>query len=49
MESATESEVFSTALLAMGRRQAAWYLERQPQPDLTVGWIEADQFTWILE
>ncbi|MEP7343200.1 MAG: FAD:protein FMN transferase [Acidobacteriota bacterium] len=47
--SATDAEIFSTALLAMGRRQATCYLERQPHSDLTAGWIEAAQFTWIVE
>lgn len=47
--SATEAEIFSTALLAMGRRQAACYLERQAHSDVAVGWIEAGQFTWTVE
>lgn len=47
--SATEAEIFSTALLAMGRRQTMGYLERRPHPDLMVGWIEAGYFTWIVE
>lgn len=47
--SAAEAEIFSTALLAMGRRQATCYLEQQPHSDLMAGWIEADQFTWIVE
>lgn len=49
--SATEAEIFSTALLAMGRQQAAWYLAHRPHAELmaelTVGWIEAGQYTWI--
>lgn len=38
-ENATEAEIFSTALLAMGREAAELYLAKR---DLTVGWIDAD-------
>lgn len=41
--SATEAEIFSTALLAMGREIAEQYLANR---DLTVGWIDAG-FTWL--
>lgn len=46
--SAADAEIFSTALLAMGRLRAADYLENRLDPDLTVGWFESDcGFAWI--
>lgn len=45
---ATEAEIFSTALLAMGREEAKRYLERAPDHGLVVGWFEPEVgFTWI--
>jgi thiamine biosynthesis lipoprotein len=47
-ENATEAEIFSTALLAMGRERASWYLERNPDYDWQVGWLEPDAgFAWL--
>jgi len=46
--SATESEISSTALLAMGREQAIEYLEKECCPDVNVGWFETgSDFAWI--
>lgn len=49
--SATEAEIFSTALLAMGREQAVAFLEKTSCPSMDVGWFEpaADfaHFAWI--
>ena len=46
--SATESEIFSTALLAMGRERAMRYLQNHPSLDLEVGWFEpGDDFAWV--
>jgi thiamine biosynthesis lipoprotein len=46
--SATESEIFSTALLTMGRERAMRYLQDHPALDLEVGWFEpGDDFTWV--
>ena len=46
--SATESEIFSTALLAMGRERAMLYLQNNPSLDLEVGWFEpGDEFAWV--
>lgn len=39
---ATDAEVFSTALLAMGREHATRYLERKPAWNVNVGWIETN-------
>jgi FAD:protein FMN transferase len=39
---ATDAEIFSTALLAMGRARAVDYLANNPALELMVGWIEAD-------
>ncbi len=45
---ATDAEIFSTALLAMGREEAKRYLERAPCRDLVAGWFEPETgFTWI--
>jgi thiamine biosynthesis lipoprotein len=45
---ATESEIFSTALLAMGRERAMRYLQNNPSLDLEVGWFEpGDEFAWV--
>jgi FAD:protein FMN transferase len=45
---AADAEVFSTALLAMGREKAKHYLERTPCRDLVAGWFEPESgFTWI--
>lgn len=45
---ATDAEIFSTALLAMGREEARRYLDREPQQGLTAGWFEPEAgFTWI--
>ncbi|HZF41279.1 MAG TPA: FAD:protein FMN transferase [Blastocatellia bacterium] len=45
---ATNAEIFSTALLAMGREEAKRYLERAPHHGLAAGWFEpGDGFTWI--
>lgn len=41
--SAAEAEIYSTALLAMGRETAEQYLANR---DVTVGWIDAD-FSWL--
>ena len=40
---ATEAEIFSTALLAMGKQAAKRYLENS---HLTVGWIDSE-FSWL--
>ncbi len=40
--SAADAEVFSTALLAMGRQRATLYLANHSELDLTVGWFESD-------
>jgi FAD:protein FMN transferase len=46
--SATDAEVYSTALLAMGREQSKRYLERTPCRDLVAGWFEPESgFAWI--
>jgi thiamine biosynthesis lipoprotein len=45
---AADAEVFSTALLTMGRDEAKRYLERTPCPDLAAGWFEPESgFAWI--
>jgi thiamine biosynthesis lipoprotein len=45
---AADAEIFSTALLAMGREEAKRYLERTPCIDLVAGWFEPESgFTWI--
>ncbi len=45
---ATAAEIFSTALLAMGREEAERYLERSPRHGLVVGWFEPEAgFTWF--
>src|SRR5262245_18735996 len=45
---ATDAEIFSTALLAMGREEVKRYLERAPRPGLVAGWFEPEVgFTWI--
>jgi FAD:protein FMN transferase len=45
---ATDAEIFSTALLAMGREEAKRYLERAPRHGLVAGWFEPEVgFTWI--
>jgi thiamine biosynthesis lipoprotein len=45
---ATESEIFSTALLAMGRERAMRYLQNHLSLDLEVGWFEPGaNFTWV--
>jgi thiamine biosynthesis lipoprotein len=45
---ATESEIFSTALLAMGRERALRYLRDNPSLDLEVGWFEpGEDFAWV--
>lgn len=47
-QSATEAEIFSTALLAMGRVRAAQYLAQGAMPDLTVGWFDDEhEFAWL--
>ncbi len=46
--SATEAEIFSTALLAMGRERAISYLEKISCPGINVGWFDPDAcFAWI--
>ncbi|MDQ3258182.1 MAG: FAD:protein FMN transferase [Acidobacteriota bacterium] len=46
--SATDAEVFSTALLAMGRERATHFLARKLDSDLSVGWFEPNVgFIWI--
>ena len=46
--SATEAEIFSTALLAMERERAINYLEKKLCPGVNVGWFEPDAgFAWI--
>ncbi len=46
--SATEAEIFSTALLAMGRERAIDYLAGRPDSSLNVGWFEpGDEFEWV--
>lgn len=46
--SATEAEIFSTALLTMGREQAISYLKKRSCPGVNVGWFEPDAgFAWI--
>ncbi|MBA3442915.1 MAG: FAD:protein FMN transferase [Pyrinomonadaceae bacterium] len=46
--SATEAEIFSTALLAMGRERAISYLEKKSCPGVNVGWFKPDAgFAWI--
>lgn len=46
--SATEAEIFSTALLAMGRDRAMNYLEKKSCHGMDVGWFEPDaDFAWI--
>lgn len=42
-QSATEAEIYSTALLVMGRAQAASFLAQHAQLDLAVGWIEGGE------
>ena len=45
---ATEAEILSTALLAMGRKQAISYLEEKSYTGVNVGWFEPDAgFAWI--
>jgi FAD:protein FMN transferase len=45
---ATEAEIFSTALLAMGRARASQYLESMPSLAVQIGWVEADaEFVWL--
>lgn len=45
---ATDAEIFSTALLAMGREEAKRYLERVSCHGLVAGWFEPGAgFTWI--
>ncbi|HEY6401220.1 MAG TPA: FAD:protein FMN transferase [Blastocatellia bacterium] len=45
---AADAEVFSTALLAMGREKAKHYLERTPCRDLAAGWFEPESgFSWM--
>jgi thiamine biosynthesis lipoprotein len=43
---AVEAEVFSTALLSMGRASAACYLVEVIRPNLQVGWFDSD-FNWL--
>ncbi|MBI1761276.1 MAG: FAD:protein FMN transferase [Acidobacteria bacterium] len=48
--SATEAEVFSTALLAMGRAAAAQYLAAHAELNLAVGWLEpSGTVCWLKE
>jgi thiamine biosynthesis lipoprotein ApbE len=45
---AADSEIFSTALLAMGREGAKRYLAQAIRHDLIAGWFESEfGFTWI--
>jgi FAD:protein FMN transferase len=45
---ATEAEIFSTALLAMGRERAIGYLERRQLSGLRVGWFSRlTGFVWF--
>jgi FAD:protein FMN transferase len=45
---ATEAEIFSTALLAMGHSQAVHYLANDVAPHLQVGWFDnARGFEWL--
>lgn len=45
---ATDAEIFSTALLAMGRPRAVNYLANNSAIELMVGWIEADaNLVWL--
>ncbi len=45
---ATDAEILSTALLAMGREQAIDYLAERSDAGLKVGWYEPDGgFAWI--
>jgi FAD:protein FMN transferase len=45
---ATDAEILSTALLAMGRELAFDYLSEKPDPGVKVGWYEPDAgFAWI--
>lgn len=47
-EGATEAEIFSTALLAMGRKQAIKYIDKKFYPGVHVGWFQPDAgFAWI--
>lgn len=47
-ESATEAEILSTALLAMGRKRAADFLRTRHETELNAGWYEPGyDFTWI--
>jgi len=46
--SAAEAEIFSTALLAMGREQAVTYLGQNSCHGVDVGWVDPDhEFAWI--
>jgi thiamine biosynthesis lipoprotein len=46
--SATDAEILSTALLAMGRERAARYLEQTRFPDAQAGWIEPEAgLAWL--
>ncbi len=46
--SATDAEVFSTALLAMGRERATNFLAKKLDSELDVGWFEPNVgFIWI--
>lgn len=46
--SATEAEIFSTALLAMGREQAVTYLRQNSYHGVDVGWFDPDhEFAWL--
>jgi FAD:protein FMN transferase len=45
---AADAEVFSTALLAMGREKAKHYIERRLCRDLVAGWFEPESgFSWL--
>lgn len=45
---ATEAEILSTALLAMGRERAVDYLAARPDTDVNAGWYEpGGDFIWI--
>ncbi|MBO0862450.1 MAG: FAD:protein FMN transferase, partial [Chloracidobacterium sp.] len=45
--SATDAEIFSTALLAMGRKEAKRFIEQAPCRGLVAGWFEPESgFAW---